>query len=56
MSAVVLSALLLAATPMPATVHVTVKDLIGMWVTVQGDCSKGQHLLGADEEYRDVVL
>jgi hypothetical protein len=52
MSAVVLSALLLAATPMPATVHVTVKDLIGMWVTVQGDCSKGQHLLGADEEYR----
>jgi hypothetical protein len=52
MSAFVLSAILLAATPIPAAVHVTVKDLVGMWVTVQGDCSKGQHQLGANGEYR----
>ena len=37
---------------MPAPVQVTVKDLIGMWVTVQRDCSKGQHLFGANGEYR----
>jgi hypothetical protein len=52
MTAVVLSAILLAATPIPAAVHVTEKDLIGMWVTVEGDCSKGQHLLGANGGYR----
>ena len=52
MSAFVLSAILLAATPMPNAVHVTVKDLVGIWVTVQGDCSKGQHQLGANGEYR----
>ena len=52
MSAFVLSAILLAATPMPTAVHVTVKDLVGIWVTVQGDCSKGQHQLAANGEYR----
>jgi hypothetical protein len=52
MAVVVVSAILLAATPMSTPVHVTVKDLIGMWVTVQGDCNKGQHLLGTNGEYR----
>ena len=52
MSAVILSAILLAATPMAAPVHFTVKDLVGMWITVRGDCSNGQHLLGANGEYR----
>ena len=52
MTAVVLSVILLAATPTPAPVHVTVKDLVGMWVTVQGDCGNGQHQLNADGGYR----
>ena len=52
MTALVLSAFLLAATPMPPVVRVTIKDLVGMWITVQGDCSKGQHQLSADGGYR----
>jgi hypothetical protein len=52
MSAVFLSAVLLAAGPMATPVHVTVKDLVGMWVTVQGDCSNGQHQLSANGGYR----
>lgn len=52
MSAVLLSAILLAATLMATPVHITVKDLIGMWVTVQGDCRNGQHQFSADGGYR----
>ena len=37
---------------MPPAVRVTIKDLVGMWVTVRGDCSKGQHQVGANGEYR----
>jgi len=44
----VASATLLAAIPTPVPVRVTLKDVAGMWVTVSGDCSQGQHLLSAD--------
>ena len=48
MAVVVASANLLAAIPTPAPVRVTLNDLVGMWVTVNGDCSEGQHLLSAN--------
>jgi hypothetical protein len=44
----VASATLLAAIPTPAPVRVTLKDVVGMWDTVSGDCSQGQHLFNAD--------
>jgi hypothetical protein len=44
----VASATLLAAIPTPAPVRVTLKDVVGMWVTVSGDCSEGQHLFSVD--------
>ena len=46
------SAILLAATPTPAPVRVTQNDLVGMWVTVSGDCREGQHFLGANGKYK----
>ncbi|MGE5028304.1 MAG: hypothetical protein ACM3JK_07505 [Betaproteobacteria bacterium] len=52
MAALVASAILLAATPAATPVHVTVNDLVGMWVTVLGDCREGQHLLSADGKCR----
>jgi hypothetical protein len=52
MTAVVASAILLATTPTLAPVHVTVNDLVGMWITVRGDCREGQHLLSVDGKYR----
>ena len=48
MVVVVASAILLAAIPTPAPVRVTLNDLVGMWITVSGDCSEGQHLLSAN--------
>jgi hypothetical protein len=52
MVVVVASAILLAAIPTPAPVRVTLNDLVGMWVTVSGDCSEGQHLLSANGKYK----
>jgi hypothetical protein len=51
-AALVASAILFAAIPTPAPVHVTLNDLVGMWVTVRGDCSRGQHLLGENGKYK----
>jgi hypothetical protein len=51
-AALVASAILLAATPTPAPVCVTQNDLFGMWVTVRGDCSRGQHLLSEHRKYK----
>jgi|SRR5215831_11453263 len=51
MVAVVASVILLAAIPTPAPVRVTLNDLVGMWVTVGGDC-QGQHLLSANGKYK----
>jgi hypothetical protein len=52
MTAVVASVILLAATPTPSPVRVTLSDLVGMWITVRGNCSENQHLLGGNGEYR----
>lgn len=52
MAVVVASAILLAAIPTPAPIRVTLNDLVGMWVTVGGDCSSGQHLLSANGKYK----
>src|SRR5215813_5198807 len=52
MAVVVVSAILLAAIPTAAPVRVTLNDLVGLWVTVSGDCSQGQHLLGANGMYK----
>jgi hypothetical protein len=52
MAVVLVSAILLAAIPTPAPVRVTLNDLLGMWVTVSGDCSRGQHLLSANGKYK----
>ena len=51
-AAVVASVILFAATPTPAPVHVTLNDLVGMWVTVAGDCRGGQHLLSENGKYK----
>jgi len=51
-AALVASAFLFAATPTSAPVHVALNDLIGMWVTVRGDCSRGQHLFSENGKYR----
>lgn len=50
--ALVASAILFAATPTSAPVRVTLNDLIGMWVTVRGDCSRGQHLFSGNGRYK----
>jgi len=52
MIAVVASIILLAATPTPSPARVTLEDLVGMWITVRGDCRAGQHLLSANGDYR----
>ena len=48
----VASIILLAATPTPSHARVTLNDLVGMWITVRGDCRDGQHLLSANGDYR----
>ena len=50
--ALIALAILFAATPTPAPVRVTLNDLVGMWVTVRGDCSRGQHLLAENGKYK----
>jgi len=52
LAVVVASAILLAAIPTPAPIRVTLNDLVGMWVTVGSDCSRGQHLLSANGKYK----
>jgi hypothetical protein len=52
LAVVVASAILLAAIPTPAPIRVTLNDLVGMWVTVGGDCSRGQHLLSANGKFK----
>jgi hypothetical protein len=52
MLGVVVSAILLAATPTPAPVRVTLNDVVGMWVTIRGNCSESQTLLSGNGEYR----
>jgi len=51
-AALVASVILFAATSTPAPVRVTQNDLVGMWVTVRGDCSRGQHLLSENGKYK----
>jgi hypothetical protein len=51
-AALVASAILFAATPTPAPVRVTQNELVGMWVTVRGDCREGQHLLSENGKYK----
>ena len=51
-AALVASVILFAATPTPAPVRVTLNDLVGMWVTVRGDCNRGQHLLNKNGKYK----
>src|SRR5215471_89479 len=51
-AALVASVILFAAIPTPTPVRVMLKDLVGMWVTVAGDCSRGQHLLGENGKYK----
>jgi hypothetical protein len=42
--------ILLAATPTPASVHVTANDLVGTWNIIRGD-STGEHKLSGNGEY-----
>jgi hypothetical protein len=49
-AALVASVILFAALSTTAPVRVTQNDLVGMSVTVGGDCSRGQHLLGENEK------
>jgi hypothetical protein len=51
-AALVASAILFAAITTPAPVRITQNDLVGMWVTVRGDCSRGQHLLSENGKYK----
>ena len=51
MAAILASIILFTATPTPASVHVTINDLVGTWVTVRGDCRDGQHRLSANGDY-----
>ena len=52
MTAIVASAILFAATPTPAPVRVTLRDLVGTWVTIHGHCSEMQTQLSGNGEYR----
>src|SRR5262245_54906959 len=52
MAIVVTSALLLTAIPTSAPVRVTLNDVVGMWVTVSGNCNHGQHLLNENGKYK----
>ena len=50
MTAILASVILLAATALP--VRVTLNDLVGMWITVDGGCGAGgQHRMTANGEY-----
>jgi hypothetical protein len=51
-AALVASAILYATTPTPAPVRVTLSDVFGMWITIRGNCSQGQHLFDGNGEYR----
>ena len=51
-AALVVSVILFAAISAPVPVRVTQNDLVGMWVTVGGDCSRGQHLLSGNGKYK----
>jgi len=51
----VASVILFAAILTPAPVRITPDDLVGMWGTVRGDCSRGQHLL-SENELQEIVL
>ena len=51
-AALVALVILFAATPTPVPVRVTPNDLLGMWVTVSGDCDRGQHLLNENGKYK----
>ena len=51
-AALVASVILFAAIPTLAPVRITQNDLVGMWVTVGGDCSRGQHLLSENGKYK----
>ena len=51
-AALVASVILFAAIPTPAPVRVTPNDLVGMWVTIRGDCSRGQHFLSDNGKYK----
>jgi hypothetical protein len=52
MAAALVAAILFAATPTPAPVRITRGDVIGMWVTVDGDCRGGQHLFNENGKYK----
>ena len=51
-AALVVSVILFAAIPTPVPVRVTPNDLVGMWVTVEGECSRGQHFLNENGRYK----
>ena len=51
-AALIASVMLFAAIPTLAPVCVIRNDLVGMWVTVGGDCSRGQHLLRENGKYK----
>jgi hypothetical protein len=53
MAVLVASVILFAAIPTPAPVRVRLGDLIGMWTTVRGGCSAGQHRLSPNGEYTE---
>jgi len=51
-AALLASVILFAAIPMAAPVRVILNDLVGMWITVGGDCSRGQHLLSENGKFK----
>ena len=55
-AALVASVILFAAIPAPAAVRVTRNDLVGMWITVSGDCSRGQHFLYENGKYKQLCF
>src|SRR5690242_20264116 len=48
----VASVILFAAIPTSASVRVTQNDLVGMWMTIEGDCNRGQHLFNENGKYK----
>ena len=52
MLVVLTSAILLATIPTAVPIHISRDDMLGMWVTVSGDCSQGQHFFSADGKYK----
>jgi hypothetical protein len=51
-AALVALAILFAATPTPPPVRVTLSDVFGMWITIRGNCSQGQHFFDGNGDYR----